>query len=237
MEYFNFGQYRKKESETYIENLDRTIEKIETKSPVSDKIIFLDSAIALEGDNLLFNLDEHGQQKSYYLRVKIFKQDSEQNFYVKLKNTNIEEDNIQNYGEITVPVGDSNDYSIFDFVFTPNQTYNKIIFELERTSEDYNRRNIETGFYGRTSKINIETLGNIKNIIKSLDEYQSDNIKKLIQIGVQSVPGLLMCINGEPIKVGRTGIYEINNGINITFIGFIIESKDENKKFILDYRY
>ena len=45
-----------------------------------------------------------------------------------------------------------------------------------------------------------------------------------------------MCINGEEIKVGRSGLYEILNGYKISFIGFIVEP-DDNKYFILDYQY
>ena len=44
-----------------------------------------------------------------------------------------------------------------------------------------------------------------------------------------------MSINGEAIRIGRSGLYEINNGINTTFIGFIIEANE--KYFILDYQY
>ena len=45
-----------------------------------------------------------------------------------------------------------------------------------------------------------------------------------------------MCINGESIYIGRTGIYEINYGISISSIGFVVEP-DDNKNFIMDYQY
>ena len=45
-----------------------------------------------------------------------------------------------------------------------------------------------------------------------------------------------MSIDGEAVRVGRSGIYEINNGISVSFIGFIVEP-DDNKYFILDYQY
>ena len=59
---------------------------------------------------------------------------------------------------------------------------------------------------------------------------------------------MLMCINGEPIRIGPSGIYEIRNGYKIYFLGFIIKSYDEiidengNKQicrddFIVDYQY
>mgnify|MGYP003288954105 FL=1 len=48
-----------------------------------------------------------------------------------------------------------------------------------------------------------------------------------------------MSINGEGIKVGRSGIYEINNGVVVSSIGFVIESGDNDVSnyFILDYQY
>jgi hypothetical protein len=33
-----------------------------------------------------------------------------------------------------------------------------------------------------------------------------------IKMGIQSRPGLMMAINGEEIRIGRSGIYEIKNG-------------------------
>ena len=59
-----------------------------------------------------------------------------------------------------------------------------------------------------------------------------ENKGTLKQIGVQGPPGLLMSINGEPIRIGRSGLYEINNGINTTFIGFIVEA---NEKYYILY--
>jgi len=49
-----------------------------------------------------------------------------------------------------------------------------------------------------------------------------------------------MCINREQIRLGRTGIYEINNGIDITSISFVPKgSNDQNNLdyFIMDFEY
>jgi hypothetical protein len=54
----------------------------------------------------------------------------------------------------------------------------------------------------------------------------------LQKIGVQSEPGLLMCINGEEIHVGQSGIYEPIKSVPVTFIGFVIKN---NEFFALDY--
>jgi len=59
---------------------------------------------------------------------------------------------------------------------------------------------------------------------------------------------MLMCINGEPIRIGPSGIYEIRNGYKIYFLGFIIKNYDEiidgngvsqirRDSFIVDYQY
>ena len=90
------------------------------------------------------------------------------------------------------------------------------------------------GTYGRICNIYIDRLDEVYNVINYLNPLI--NKSSLLQIGVQSAPGLLMCINGEEIKVGRSGLYEILNGYKISFIGFIVEP-DDNKYFILDYQY
>ena len=82
--------------------------------------------------------------------------------------------------------------------------------------------------------ISMDRLDEIYNIINYLNT-SIENKGTLKQIGVQGPPGLLMSINGEPIRIGRSGLYEINNGINTTFIGFIVEA--DEKYFILDYQY
>ena len=83
--------------------------------------------------------------------------------------------------------------------------------------------------------IEIESLKEIYNVIETINS-SIDNKGRLKQIGVQSAPGLMMSIEGELIRVGRSGIYEINNGISINYIGFIVEPND-NKYFVLDYQY
>ena len=45
---------------------------------------------------------------------------------------------------------------------------------------------------------------------------------------------MLMCINREQIRIGKNGIYEINNGVEIKSIGFV---PADNDYFIMDYEY
>lgn len=234
MDNFNFGQFRRSQFNSYLKPLTYTFETKLIDSVTSSSIKFKNQYVVLTGDNQLINL-EGNEQKSYYLRIRVHKMDSSQKIKVKLINSNLTEDNTQDYGYIEIPSGNKNDYSSFEFIFTPNQTYNQIGFILDREIEDYTQKN-EDGTYGRLTNIEIERLDNIQNIIKTISP-STENAKKLIQIGVQSEPGMLMCINGEGIKVGKSGLYEINNGIKITFIGFIIENESDSRKFFLDYRY
>jgi len=54
----------------------------------------------------------------------------------------------------------------------------------------------------------------------------------LQKIGIQGQPGLMLNINGEEIRVGRTGIYEMLDDLEITFLG--VASTDYGF-FLIDY--
>lgn len=232
---YKFGQFRASQGGSYINALTYALENKRVESSLSKGIVFLDKAIELSGNNQLQGRISTGKIKSYYLRFKIYKQECAQVLDIILRNTTLAADNTQTLGTIQVPAGAPDDYSTFEFVITPNENrvFNQIHFELARTIEDYDKLNAD-GTYGRQIKLVIERLAKIQNLIDTLNP-SIDNKGALKQIGVQSVPGLIMCINGEQIKVGRSGIYEIKNGIQVTFIGFIVENGD--KYFILDYQY
>ena len=61
-----------------------------------------------------------------------------------------------------------------------------------------------------------------------------------LKIGYQSRPGNLIVVNRQPIRVGRSGIFELNNGIEIknfmitSPLGFRTQKIDP---FLLDYAY
>lgn len=125
-------------------------------------------------------------------------------------------------------------------MFTPNSTYNLIVFVLARTTEDYNIT--EDSQYGRimditVNKNNIYLITNIINTLASTYE-----LTRLTRIGVQGPTGLMMSINGEQIKIGKTGIYELNDvNIKITYLGFVLKENvlnvDGYDNFILDFEY
>ncbi len=60
------------------------------------------------------------------------------------------------------------------------------------------------------------------------------------KIGIQSRPGVLIMVNQQPVRIGRSGTYEVNNGVKITSFGIIAPNGyDPNNidHFILDYTY
>lgn len=233
---YNFGQFRRTQLDSYMIALNYDFIDLETQSPLSQGVVFLDKAITLSEQNVLQATDDTGTVvKSYYMRFKIYKkEDSEQLVTIKLVNTNKTEDNQQTIKTVKIESGLENDYSTFDIVIAPNATYNNIQFILNRVVDDYNTVD-ENNIYGRKMNINIDSLKEIYNVIETLNP-SIDNLGRLKQIGVQSAPGLMMSIEGELIRVGRSGIYEINNGVSIKYIGFIVEPND-NKYFVLDYQY
>ena len=52
---------------------------------------------------------------------------------------------------------------------------------------------------------------------------------------------MLMCINGEGIRIGPSRIYEIRNGYKINFLGVVIRNSSNTSgslgrdSFIIDY--
>ena len=229
---FQFGQFRRSQLDSFLTPLKYKLEKAKIKSTISTAVTFVDNVISLT--NALKPTEQDGiRAKNYYIRFRIYKKANPQTIIIKLINTNKQTDNIQNLRTIIVDAGRETEYNTYEIVIPPNNNYNQIKFELQRELEDYNKKNSD-GTYGRICKIEVIRLDEIYNVI----DYLTTIINKsaLLQIGVQSAPGLLMCINGEEIRVGRSGLYEILNGYKVTFIGFIVEPND-NKHFMLDYQY
>lgn len=227
---YNFGQLRRKQIKSYLTNVNYQVSTITVPSADSQSIVYKDQILQLEEP--LNSVDEMGKQRSYYLRFKIYKKtSSNQIITVKLKNE-LKEQNIKSF---SVAAGPETEYETFEVIISPKvNIYSQIVFELERTSEDITQVN-EDGTYGRVITIQVDKLASIFNVLSFLNS-SIENKGKLKQIGVQGPAGLLMCINGETIYIGRTGIYEINYGVSISSIGFVIEP-DDNKNFIMDYQY
>lgn len=126
-------------------------------------------------------------------------------------------------------------HGVFEMVFRPvEDNFTGILLQMTRTPEDMNIQR-EDGTFGR--RVDLE---NVKFVLYEL-ENQVDNINRdgtLSRIGIWSHPGLMMAINGEEIKVGPSGYYELSDGlIDIESIGIVAPDNDWSNNWTLDYEY
>lgn len=159
---------------------------------------------------------------TYYCHCKIKRLDTSiQHFTIKLVNATkkeniytIEDAEFEQYIKtINIQQGTGTEWVDVEFIFTPQaETFNTILLTLTRTVNDF----IENS--KRTPIVAFLEVSVINNTLKTIT---GDNFN-LLKMGVQSRPGLKMCINREEISIGRTGIYEIKNGeIKVSFLSFI----------------
>ena len=162
--------------------------------------------------------------KNYYFHCKIKRKSTTQTFTIKLiKYTpSPGEENLEQYiKEITIGQGsedpDLAEWVDVEFTFSPLESFDTILFELRRISDDYTKG-------ARYPVIAYQELSSIENLIPR----KIRNNIQLVKIGVQSRPGMNMNINGEEIRVPRTGIYELKNGIiNVSFFSVVTAAEEQ----------
>lgn len=165
--------------------------------------------------------------RNYYFHGKIKRMTSLQTFYIKLVyfSPSGEDQNIEQYIKtIDIAAGNPDDWVDIEFMFSPLRAFDCLLFELKRSTEDFRK---ETRF----GLIAYQEVGEIKNVITS---KIADGVK-LIKLGVQSRPGLMMCINGEEIRTCRTGIYELKNGIMTVSFFSVASAAKENGNEMINY--
>lgn len=226
---YNIAQFRRPQLNSY--SIDLTMQ-LSRQNTSSEDIIFYNACGNLSGNNIV------NSQNCYYLRFGVYqREDSEQVFYLKLRKTEETEDNEQIIEEFKVNRG--NGITYFETIISPNATYNQILWELQRTALDYRMINADDT-YGRVMTVTIDKYTRLIDVLNTLKSTYP-NLQYLTKIGIQGPPSLLMCINREQIRLGKSGIYEINNGINITSISFVPKnstlSSDGLDYFIMDFEY
>lgn len=162
-------------------------------------------------------------------------QDQLANKTVTFKLQNDNKKNEQYINQYTIPFFTSFDseqqYSIVELIFKPFQAFDRLSLILDRTVADLVNIYISGGEdTGSTIDFDVDET---KLIVINDSILTTADLKKIRKIGVQANPGLLMCVNGEAIRVGPSGIYEIKNGYPINFFSFLLENEQEH--FILDY--
>ena len=118
----------------------------------------------------------------------------------------------------------NSEYEIIELVFTPYVDAKYLVFELRRVAYDYSTttpRIVEQDLAEAEAYI-------IKNIFP--------NNFRAKKIGVQTKPGTLVVVNSAPMRVGKSGVLEIDVGIDIGSVGFAAAHGKIND-FILDYIY
>ena len=165
----------------------------------------------------------------YYFHAKIKRLTSDQIFYIKLIQLNTENKIVLSQYLKTIEIEkvpeeddeqgiiDNPDFYYVDVecVFTPLEPFDGILFEMYRNQSDLSYTTEiggQTVVTGRIPVIGYIELSEIQNQIRNaLGEVE--NVDSFSKIGVQSRPGLMMCINGEEIHVSRSGIFELRDGI------------------------
>ena len=164
---------------------------------------------------------------NYYFHCKIKRMtSSDQTFNIKLMQNDITSaEEIEQYIKtITIAKGIETEWVDVEFIFNPYDNYDIIMFELRRTADDQRLGD-------RYPKIIYEELSIINNIIPGITGGTG---VEFIKLGIQSRPGLLMCINGEEIRIGRTGIYEIKNGIILVSFFSVVAGGTESTSAVAD---
>lgn len=235
---YAIGQFRKDELDSYLNKISFTSQEIQTSSSdISEDIVFNDISFKLENGFI--------QNKNYYFKLQIKKIQSNQDFQITLQNVNQQNTSVQKIKSFYIPAKQEqeiNGIAVINIVFSPIINYSHLVLRLSRTYEDFliveQQQGQNKKRYGRTIEINEEgcEFFQIENI---LSNNKLNNVSQFKKIGVQGPSGLLMCINGEEIRIGPSGIYQIKNGYRINFMGFVITSSENTSDnyFILDYQY
>lgn len=228
---YNIGQLRRNEITSYVNPVKYTKKTIINDESIID---FQDICLEMSGDQIV------DITSSYYLKFEVSQRpEAAQDFIIKLKNNDVTIDNVQEVKTLKVAAGTGK--ISFELIFNPNSKYNQLIFELQRLALDFYLDNGD-GTSGRKMEINILEFSKIINIVDSYLKGKFSGLTKLKKIGLQGPPGLMFVLDGEEIRIGRTGVYELyNDNIEISYIGFIIKdslfTQSGKDFFVMDFKY
>ena len=111
----------------------------------------------------------------------------------------------------TITTSTDNSFVDVEFIFTPVINFSKLVFDL-------NRENIKGSLDGLGPSIHlgvfeVSLISNIMGTKLAMTPITSNVLPPILKAGIQSRPGLLLCINGEDIRLPHNGIYEMKNGV------------------------
>lgn len=233
---FQIGQIRSNEqSQTNFISDDMATENTVTYGTVPAG----DGSIPELEDRLVTFSENFSSENKYFVVLNINKLTTEQKIKAYLYFSDDDKVSKQYIGTYKIPAGTGDvqidGYVRVEMVLAPNRNYPSILLELERTVND------DYSVIGQGTRIVNVSSTSIYTITNLLDSDSLLGGKTLKQIGVQAPAGLLMCINGEGIRVGPSGLYEIKEEYRFNFLGFVagqtVTGIDGRNVFILDYLY
>lgn len=134
----------------------------------------------------------------------------------------------------------------FDFVFSPKYNltggYPYLWIEIDRT--DAYQRTIQyvegDTYYGtkldkNDIKIELYAVSNLLESIGAGGSQIQSGTNSLSHIAVWGHPGQILAVNGEEIRIGQSGFYELND-FTINQLGVVVYDKDTDR-FTIDYEY
>lgn len=205
-------------------NIEEDLIKLDTTACKATRIVLSTGNTDIAEECVKISTDNNfNSQNTYYLHAKIKRMDSD--FTLKIQLYNYNDRSIQSQFLKTVDILKKNGEELyelwydFEIIFKPSSNnFNCVVFQMERTSTD-----IISNY--RIPFIVYEELSLVKNFKNTL----TTNIdSRIVKFGIQANPGTLMCINGQEIHVGKSGIYEIRNGIIYLDYFSIIKSAIED---------
>ena len=136
----------------------------------------------------------------------------------------------------------------YDFVFSPKynltQGYSFLLMEIDRSDSHHSTIQYigeDTNTYNGTrfelSDIELE-LYHVGNLLQGVSpQIQAGGTNNLSHIGIWGHPEQIFVINGEEIRIGQSGFYELND-FNITSLGAVVDPNNPTKdRFTIDYEY
>lgn len=226
----------------------------------SDRITEASSVERIYFKDIKFNIKDSSsfsRNINYYVKIEIErpntiidentnkKQNSNQEFLLFLENESQSQQTSQFLKNFYVPSITSENQTAtcvtLELIFNPSLAFSNLVLQMKRTGVDYLIQPDETdqSLYGRVARVTSIKCYIINNILSTIaaQNQQSSSIE-FVKMGIQGPSGMLMCINGEEIRIWPNGIYQVKNGYKISFLGFIIEDNTDTKNsFILDYQY
>jgi len=221
----SIGQIRKSSSTEYCTTLYTTSQIVQI--PNGDSV-FNETGVFFFTDSDKTTSAKLNADTSYYLRGSVLNRDNKNGRTVTLSVRLYDSADVSSYQlikkEIYLAEGESTD---FEFLFSPIATFDTVVFVINRNYSDTSSPRTNVG-------VTVEDAGIINNILPS-------GIVAT-QIGFQSRPSTLLQVNNEAIRVGRSGIFEINNGVKVTSVGVAApgcssEGAAAIDFFLLDYTY